>query len=73
MRLLDRFGTRSLPEPGASWGSGGVVLSTTFGSDDTERILPTFQAFSSQGYEGNGIVFAVMLARISLFSEATFK
>lgn len=74
MRLLDRFGTtRSLPEPGASWGSGGVVLSTTFGSDDTERILPTFQAYSSQGYEANGIVFAVMLARISLFSEAQFK
>lgn len=73
MRLLDRFGSRSIPEPGATWGSGGVVLSQTFGSDDTEQILPTFQAYSSQGYEGNGIVFAVMLARISLFSEATFK
>ena len=73
MRLLDRFtATRALPE---SWASSvpGAVLAQTYTSADVEPIQPTFAAYASEGYAGNGIVFAVLLARLSLFSEAEFK
>lgn len=72
MRLLDRFGSsRALPESGLE--TYGAVLSQTYGRADSESILPTFQAYASEGYRGNGIVFAVILARLQLFSEAEFK
>lgn len=33
----------------------------------------TFGSFTSLGYRGNGVVFACMLARLALFSEARFQ
>ena len=71
MRLLDKFTSRALPEP-QSW-PGGVVLSQSFTAGDSETLLPTFQAYAGEGYQGNGIVFSVILARLALFSEAQFK
>lgn len=38
----------------------------------TEAMLPTFSAYASDGYSANGVVFAVILARLMLFSEAEF-
>lgn len=73
MRLLDKFATRSLPEPGQSFGTSGVVLAQTYQMGDTERMLPVFNAYAGEGYTSNAVVFAVILARLNLFSEAEFK
>jgi len=71
VRLLDKFTSRALPDA-QSW-PGGVVLSQSFTAGDSETLLPTFQAYAGEGYQGNGIVFSVILARLALFSEAQFK
>jgi len=73
MRLLDRFRF--------SLGNGYVMpldtrmtgLLTTYREGGYERIAPVFQAYAEQAYQANGIVFAVILARAMLLSEATFK
>lgn len=70
MRLIDRLSTRALPEPTQQW---GTILGTTYASGSTENILPTLTAYATEGYAANGIVFAVILARLALFSEAEFK
>ncbi|WP_322769661.1 phage portal protein [Frankia sp. Cr1] len=41
--------------------------------DGIEENGRTFQAYVSAGYAANGVVFAVILARMLLFSEAVFK
>ena len=74
MRLISRFTKaqeRALPE--GMWSSSGYVLAQTYRSPDSEPIMPTFASYASEGYQGNGIVFAVILARLQLFSEASFK
>lgn len=74
MRLISRFastGERALPE--GLYSTSGYVLAQTFRSPDAEPILPTFTAYSAEGYQSNGVVFATILARLQLFSEATFK
>lgn len=38
-----------------------------------EEIQPTFQGYVEQAYRENGIVFACMLVRMMLFSEARFQ
>ena len=71
MRLIDRFSTRALPEPGdAPW---GMVLGQTYLAGDAEQLLPTFISYATEGYAANGVVFSVILARLTLFSEAEFK
>lgn len=70
MRLAQRF-RRTLPEPGG-W-PAGVVLSQTYGARDTEPIQGTFAAYAAEGYASNGIVFTIILARLQLFAEASFK
>ena len=72
-RLIDRFATRStraLPVDQFTWPS---VLAQTYGSRDIEPIQPEFLSYATEGYQGNGIVFATVLARLNLFAEATFK
>jgi HK97 family phage portal protein len=54
-------------------GGMALVLSQTWGTPDHERIMPTFQSYSTSAYSGNAVVFGVILARLQLFSEATFK
>lgn len=70
MRLAQRF-QRSLPEPG-SW-PAGMMMSQTYAAKDTESIQPTFASYASDGYCANGVVFTVILARLQLFAEASFK
>lgn len=53
--------------------SSASVLTTTYGLPDYEKVLPTFQSYADNGYSGNAVVFAVVLARLNLFSEAEFK
>jgi HK97 family phage portal protein len=67
------FSRDSNPEwtyPGAS---NAAVLISTYGSPDTEQVLPTFLSKTQQAYQGNAVVFGVILARLMLFSEATFQ
>jgi hypothetical protein len=52
--------------------SGASVLTTTYGMNGNESIMPTLLASTQQAYAGNAIVFGAILARLSLFSEATF-
>ena len=49
------------------------VLFSTYSAPDQERLAPTFASYSGEGYSGNAVVFGVILARLMLFSEATFK
>jgi len=52
--------------------SGASVLTTSFGMDGRENILPFLMSNSYQAYGQNAVVFGAMLARLMLFSEATF-
>jgi phage portal protein BeeE len=52
--------------------SGAATLTSTYGSPDVERILPAFVSYVQEAYQRNGIIFAVQLARMMLFSEAEF-
>ena len=52
--------------------SGAATLTSTYGSPDVERILPAFVSYVQEAYMRNGVIFAVNLARMMLFSEAEF-
>lgn len=72
MRLIDRIASRltpySIPVSGAR-----TALVQSYTSGSAERVLPTFESYARDGYQSNGIVFSVILARLMLFSEARFK
>jgi HK97 family phage portal protein len=42
------------------------------GARPKERIEDDFRSYVSSGYKGNGVIFAVILARMALFSEVRF-
>ena len=71
MRLLDALLGR---ERGYYEGmaSGASVLTRWFGSPDAEKIQPTYEN-ACAAYSTSGVVFGIILARMSLFSEAEFK
>lgn len=54
---------------GLTYGAGG---NQTLGNDQ-ERIASSFQGYVDGAYKTNGIVFACILARMLLFSEARFQ
>ncbi len=70
MRLIDRLAGRA-DEPTDAERSAGM-LTWAFSAPDAEKILPTF-ANHTTAYSGSAVVFGVILARLSLFSEAEFK
>jgi phage portal protein BeeE len=65
-RLAVRFTGRGINPSGAS------VLTTTYGSPGNEPILPTLMAQTQAAYGSNAVVFGAILARLMLFSEASF-
>jgi HK97 family phage portal protein len=72
MRLLDRLSGRSivgLDAPNAAQ----AEFMQSYKDGGIERVLPEFQSYAQSGYQGNGIVFSLILARLMLFSEAEFK
>ena len=71
MRLLDRL--TGTPAPSVQRAGGMSQFMTTYWSKNRESLGSSFRAYAEEGYAGNGIVFAVVLARLSLFSEAEFK
>ena len=46
---------------------------TTYGPNGGERVDGNYGALVAQAYRANGVVFAVSLARMLLFTEARFK
>jgi len=58
--------------PGQS-NASTVMYQTWSGSPDSEPILPTFRSYAVDGYQANGVIFSVILARLMLFSEAELK
>jgi phage portal protein BeeE len=52
--------------------SGASVLMTSYGQPGSEPILPALMSNTAGAYSGNAVVFGAILARLMLFSEATF-
>lgn len=70
MRPIDRLLGRALPTPESQ---PYQVLTQTWQAEGVEKVGTTFESYSREGYQGNGIVFAVLNARLTYFSQATFK
>lgn len=51
----------------------GFPAMQTMAGGNEEKIDPTFQGYVEGVYKSNGVVFACMLARMLLFSEARFQ
>jgi len=71
VRLLDRMTRRDMSLQAVNPSESVLLQSYTDGG--IERVLPDFRSFAESGYQGNSIVFSVILARLMLFSEAEFK
>lgn len=71
MRLWDRLIHRAGYWEGMA--SGAAVFTSTWGSPDREQILPQLAAYALQSYGSSSIVFAAILVRMALFSEARFQ
>src|SRR5262245_53308122 len=71
MRVWDRLTRRAGYWEGMA--SGAAVLTTTYGAPDKEQVLPQFAGAAQQANASNGVVFAAILARIMLLSEARFQ
>ena len=72
MRLIDRWSRRAGYWEGMA--SGAAVLTTSYGgSPDREALPPQLGAFALQANTSSSIVFAAIMARVSLFKQAVFK
>jgi hypothetical protein len=72
VRLLDRLIRRDA----GYWegmASGAAVLTTSYGSPDREPVLPQMTAWAQNANASSAIVFAAILVRMALFSEARFQ
>lgn len=77
MKLYDQLrGLSSMPT-GLDWTSTDSGFLQTYYAggvpQDTERLGVDFGSYSTIGYQGNGVVFSVLNARLRLFGAATFK
>jgi len=76
VRLLDRFSERySLRQGGyfsEGMASGAAVYLTSYGDPSKEQALANLVGAARDAYQANGAVFAVILVRLALFSEARF-
>lgn len=71
-RLLDVIANpKSAPASRAL--TADQFLTTYRSTSNVESIKSSFTSYVRDGYAGNGIVFSLILARLSLFSEAEFK
>lgn len=53
--------------------AGGPGYTTTYPSQKAEPILDTFTGYVQGAYKANGVIFAVSMARMQLFSDVTLK
>jgi phage portal protein BeeE len=74
MRLLDRLADRYSLRQGFFEGmaSGAAVYLSTYGDPNKEKTLTNLVGMARDAYQSNGAVFAVILIRLALFSEARF-
>ena len=70
MKLIDRL--RRQPESERAI-EQAVVMSESWQKSSREQIGRDFVSWSQDGFGGNPVVFAVLNARLNLFTEATFK
>jgi phage portal protein BeeE len=68
VRLIDRLIRRAGYWEGMA--SGAAVLTTSYASPDREPVMPQLAAFAQQANSSSAIVFAAILVRMALFSEA---
>jgi hypothetical protein len=78
--LTGRSASRNVPitlDDLASWfGYGGLqypVMSSSSLQQGREEIGGDFLGYIEGAYKSNGVIFACMLARLSLFAEARFQ
>jgi hypothetical protein len=71
MRLLDRLGPQRAALPVNDFAT--FMSQTWTGSSDVESVQATFASYAADGYGGNGVVYACILARLQLFAQAEFK
>lgn len=69
MRLIDRLGST----PTAQRALAAEQYFTTYPGSDRESLTHSFQSYVEDGYKANGVVFAVTMARLALFSQAQFR
>lgn len=67
MRLIDSFRKQARTSERAT------VVSSTWNINQPEALGANFADWATKGYAGNAIVFAVLNARLNLFTEARFK
>lgn len=72
MRLLDSILAGRSERFNEADASGASLVYQWFGTPNQERIQPTW-ANAVEAYASSGVVFGIILARMSLFSEAEFK
>ena len=74
MRLLDRLADRYSLRAGfnESMASGAAVYLGSYGDPGKEKALTNLVGAARDAYQSNGAVFAVILVRLALFSEARF-
>ena len=68
MRLLDRMTRRTQPSA-----ERAVALQQMFPWEDREQIGVTLRDYTENGYYANGILYALVQARLQLFAQAEFK
>ena len=74
LRLVERMAERWSARYWEGEASGAAVTVTFGGGDDRrEKSVTNLVAAAQQAYGSNGVVFACILARMMLLSEATFK
>ena len=73
VRLVERMSERWSSRYYEGEASGAAVLMTGGSDDRREKSVSNLVAAAQQAYGTNGVVFACILARMMLLSEATFK
>jgi phage portal protein BeeE len=75
VRLLDRLADRYSLRQGYWEGmaSGAAVYQSTWGDPNREKAIANLVSAAQDAYASNGIVFACILVRLALFSEARFQ
>jgi HK97 family phage portal protein len=71
VRLLDRIAKQTRAERWSPQSASGAAF-FTYGAPNMEKMRTSFMSYVTDGYQSNGVVFAVILARISILAEARF-
>ena len=73
MRLLDRIARRSIADQTIPEDPGWGSFWSMWRGEGVEPVLQVFADYAARGYSGDSVVFACILKRIELFSQAELK